>query len=226
MTTTTVLALSNITRAYRAGIPGCGASIEVLRGVSLHIEPRDFVLIEGAPGSGKTTLLLCAGGLLRPDAGTIQWPALAGRTTQAPKEVRYVGDRATTYGFLTVRESLAYAATLREIDDPRAPPLEHDPIETAGLVQLTGTRVALLSRGERARIDTPPPHGTRSCGAAHPVRRRCASRPTGPFARRARCRWQRRSRSARRAPSARRRRRAARAGRDDANSTGTTLPRR
>ena len=152
MKTTTILSLSNISRAYRAGIPGCGASIEVLSSVSLQMQPGDFVLIEGLPGCGKTTLLLCAAGLLRPDSGTIQWPALARRTTQAPKAVRYVGDRATTYGFLTVRESLAYAATLREIDEPRAQQPRNDPIETAGLTALTGTRVALLSRGERARF--------------------------------------------------------------------------
>ena len=42
--------------------------------------------------------------------------------------------------------------TLREIDDPRAQPLEHDPLDVAGLRDLTGTRVALLTRGERARF--------------------------------------------------------------------------
>ena len=103
MNTETTLVLSNITRAYRAGVPGCGASIDVLRGVSLDMHPADLTVIEGAPGAGKTTLLLCAAGLLRPDGGAVHWPAFASRTTQAPKEVRYVGDRATTYGFLTVR---------------------------------------------------------------------------------------------------------------------------
>jgi ABC-type ATPase involved in cell division len=75
-----------------------------------------------------------------------------GSAAQAPREVRYVGDRATTYGFLTVRESLAYATTLREIDEPRARPPEQDPLDVAGLRELSGTRVALLSRGERARF--------------------------------------------------------------------------
>jgi putative ABC transport system ATP-binding protein len=149
---TETLILSNITRAYRAGIPGCGASIDVLRGVSLEMQSEELILIEGAPGSGKTTLLLCAAGLLRPDTGIVRWPALAGRTREVPRAVRYIGDRATTYGFLTVRESLAYAITLRDIDEPRTVPLEHDPLDIAGLRDQTGTRVALLSRGERARF--------------------------------------------------------------------------
>jgi ABC-type multidrug transport system ATPase subunit len=152
MTNTSTLVLSNITRAYRAGVPGCGASIDVLRGVSLDLRAGELVLVEGGPASGKTTLLLCAAGLLRPDSGTVQWPALGNRLTPAPKEVRYVGDRATTYGFLTVRESLAYAMTLREIDEPRMEPPAEDPIDLAGLRELTGTRVALLSRAERARF--------------------------------------------------------------------------
>jgi ABC-type multidrug transport system ATPase subunit len=146
------LVLTNVTRAYRAGIPSCGASIDVLRSVSLEMRPGDLTLIEGAAACGKTTLLLCAAGLLRPDSGAVQWPALGTRTTQAPKTVRYVGDRATTYGFLTVRESLAYAITLREIDEPRMAPLDYDPLDIVGLRDLTGTRVALLSRGERARF--------------------------------------------------------------------------
>lgn len=152
MSSAPLLVLSDISRAYRAGVPGCAAAIEVLRGVSLEVCAGDFVLVEGAPATGKTTLLLCAAGLLRPDGGSVQWPALAVRTTQAPQEVRYVGDRATTYGFLTVRESIAYANTLREIDDPRVRPLERDPLDLAGLNDITGTRVALLTRAERARF--------------------------------------------------------------------------
>jgi ABC-type multidrug transport system ATPase subunit len=152
MSSESLLVLSNVARSYRAGMGGCAAAVEVLRGISLDVRAGQFVLVEGAPASGKTTLLLCAAGLLRPDSGTVQWPVLASRTTQAPREVRYVGDRATTYGFLTVRESLAYATTVREIDHPRAPAPVNDPIDLAELRDVTGTRVALLSRGERARF--------------------------------------------------------------------------
>lgn len=147
-----ILSLAGLTRAYRAGVPGCAATINVLSGVSLEMRAGELVHIAGEAGSGKTTLLLCAAGLLRPDGGTVAWPALGTRTTQAPRTLRYVGDRATTYGFLTVRESLSYATTLRQIDEPHVQSPDHDLLELAGLRDLSGTRVALLSRGERARL--------------------------------------------------------------------------
>jgi len=43
----------------------------VLRGVDLCVEPGEFVSMIGHSGCGKSTLLNIAGGLLRPDTGTV-----------------------------------------------------------------------------------------------------------------------------------------------------------
>jgi ABC-type multidrug transport system ATPase subunit len=152
MQTKPAVVLSGVSRAYRAGVRGCAAAIEVLRDLSLDVPPGDFTIVEGAAGAGKTTFLLCAAGLLRPDTGKVEWPLFGARGSQSPKDVRYVGDRAPTYGFLTVRESLAYATTLREIDDPGGRLAPSNILDLAGLTYLTGVRVALLSRAERARL--------------------------------------------------------------------------
>ncbi|GGH48375.1 ABC transporter ATP-binding protein [Microbacterium album] len=51
---------------------GSGASAhEVLRGLSVTVQPGEFVCIVGPSGAGKTTLLRCLSGLLRPTAGTV-----------------------------------------------------------------------------------------------------------------------------------------------------------
>ena len=46
--------------------------VPALRGVSLRVEPGQFVLVKGRSGSGKTTLLNCLAGLDRPTSGTVR----------------------------------------------------------------------------------------------------------------------------------------------------------
>jgi ABC-type multidrug transport system ATPase subunit len=65
------LELREVHKTYRAGIPGCLARAEALRGIELRVCAGEVVGIIGERGAGKTTLLLCAAGLLRADRGTI-----------------------------------------------------------------------------------------------------------------------------------------------------------
>ena len=46
-------------------------TLQVLKGVDLHIAPREIVSIMGPSGAGKTTLLQLLGTLDRPDSGSI-----------------------------------------------------------------------------------------------------------------------------------------------------------
>ena len=67
------LQLRGLRKRFVAGVSGCLASADVLRGVDLDVDAGESVAIVGPAGSGKSTLLLCAAGLLRSDAGTIAW---------------------------------------------------------------------------------------------------------------------------------------------------------
>ena len=59
--------LQGIGKRYRT----TDGEVRALDGVSLTIEPGEFVALHGPSGCGKSTLLLLAGGLLSPDEGTV-----------------------------------------------------------------------------------------------------------------------------------------------------------
>ena len=152
MSQSTVLELARLGKTYRAGILGCVATVEVLRDVTLTVRAGDLITIDGARAAGKTTLLLCAAGMLRPDVGTVVWPALVPRPGRPPAGIAYAANRAPAYGFLTVREAVAYAATVRELHEPGAA-CESDPLlDLCGLRETADTRIAVVSPAERARI--------------------------------------------------------------------------
>ena len=67
------LQLRGVRKRFVAGVSGCLASADVLRGIDLDVDVGESIAIIGAAGSGKSTLLLCAGGLLHTDAGTMTW---------------------------------------------------------------------------------------------------------------------------------------------------------
>ncbi len=60
-----VIRVENVARTYRAG----DAEVRALDGVSLIVEPGEFVAIVGASGSGKSTLMAVLGCLDRPSFG-------------------------------------------------------------------------------------------------------------------------------------------------------------
>ncbi|QND54014.1 amino acid ABC transporter ATP-binding protein [Phyllobacterium sp. 628] len=61
-------------------------SVEVLKGVSLTVEPGEVIALIGRSGSGKSTLLRCINGLEKINSGRIE---IAGHTVSAdPKQLR------------------------------------------------------------------------------------------------------------------------------------------
>ncbi|MEZ4865743.1 MAG: ABC transporter ATP-binding protein [Caldilineaceae bacterium] len=62
-----VVAIQNVTKAFKVGT----GAVEVLKGISLQVQPGEFVAIVGPSGNGKSTLLNMITGIDRPTDGEI-----------------------------------------------------------------------------------------------------------------------------------------------------------
>lgn len=143
------LRLFGIHKRYRVGHGGCHATVDALRGITLHVRPGEVVVIAGRPGSGKSTLLMCAAGLLRPDRGRVRWFGESASPAGRPPGVIYRSAPAA-YGSMTVSESLAHSA-LRRAVYPSPTALRHA-LERVSLATIATQRVSRLDGGALRRL--------------------------------------------------------------------------
>lgn len=90
----------------------CFGSTEVLRELSLEIEPREVVALLGANGAGKSTLLRVLAGLARPDKGEVRFNL---NEERGPR-TGFFGHELMLYGALTVTENLSFFSKLLRIN--------------------------------------------------------------------------------------------------------------
>ncbi|GAA4610336.1 putative ABC transport system ATP-binding protein [Actinoplanes octamycinicus] len=154
MSTPAVVA-TDITRTYQLD----GISVQALRGVSLTVEPGDYLAVVGTSGSGKSTLMHLLGGLDRPTSGTL---LIGGRDvgTLSPNELAEL--RNTTIGFVfqsfhllartTAQDNvglpLVYRGAGRRERRERAAAM----LDRVGLGHRIGHRPNQLSGGEQQRV--------------------------------------------------------------------------
>jgi ribose transport system ATP-binding protein len=102
------LALHDVGKAY----PG----VQALDGVSFDVRPGEVHALMGENGAGKSTLMKIAGGVVRPDAGTVE---VAGRPVQltSPRDAARAGIQVV-FQELTVLDNLDVAHNLLVGDLP------------------------------------------------------------------------------------------------------------
>lgn len=102
-----VLEVEELRRSYGSG----ERTVTALRGVTLHVDAGELIVVRGRSGSGKTTLLNCIGGLDRTDSGRV---LVAGVDVTTASERRLLALRRTVLGFVFQSFGLVPILTARE----------------------------------------------------------------------------------------------------------------
>ena len=128
-----------------------------LRGVSLDVQPGEFVALLGPSGSGKTTLLRTLAGLETPDSGQVR---LGGQDFLAlsprARRVGMVFQHYALFRHMTVASNIAFGLEVRpRRERPSKTEIAERVARLLALVQLEGLGArypAQLSGGQRQRV--------------------------------------------------------------------------
>jgi polar amino acid transport system ATP-binding protein len=132
--------------------------LEVLKGVSLHVEEHQVVCLIGASGSGKSTLLRCINLLERVDAGTI---VVDGKMITNGKvdvnalrrEIGIVFQAYNLFPHMTVLQNVALAPRkARGLSRQNAEITARDLLERIGLAAKADEYPDRLSGGQQQRV--------------------------------------------------------------------------
>ena len=152
---TAPVAVDGVTREYRLE----GVTVPALRGVSLTIEPGDFLAIVGPSGSGKSTLMHLLGGLDRPTTGRL---LLGGRDVSSLSAADLARLRKRVIGFVfqsfhllartSARDNVGLPLIYRGIRRAERRRLAERALERVGLSHRIDHRPNQLSGGEQQRV--------------------------------------------------------------------------
>ena len=128
--------------------------VRAVDGVDLRVERGQVLVLLGQNGAGKSTTLRCLGGILRPDAGTIELDGLAlpEKLDEVRARLGVVPDQARLYGRNTALEYLDHFGYLYGIPAGVRARRIAELLERFELADRTDTILAAYSRGMAQKV--------------------------------------------------------------------------
>ena len=146
-----MITIENITKSF--------GSLQVLKGIDLHINRGEVVSIVGPSGAGKTTLLQIMGTLDRPDSGSVLIDSV-NVTTLSNKKLADFRNRHIGFVFqfhqllpeFTALENIMIPAYIAGTSQKTAKQRAQELLQFMGLADRASHKPSELSGGEKQRI--------------------------------------------------------------------------
>ena len=140
-----MITISNITKSF--------GSLQVLKGIDLHIQKGEVVSIVGPSGAGKTTLLQIIGTLDRPDSGTVCVDGVDVTTLSSKKlHLGFVFQFHQLLPEFTAIENIMIPAYIAGLSRRRAKQRAQELLDFMGLADRATHKPNELSGGEKQRV--------------------------------------------------------------------------
>ena len=130
---------------------------EVLKGIDLHINPKEVVVIIGPSGSGKSTLLRCMNLLEEPTSGSVVVDGMkltdGADINKARQEIGMVFQRFNLFPHMTVLKNITLAPMkVRNISKDEAEKTARELLARVGLADKADAYPPQLSGGQQQRV--------------------------------------------------------------------------
>ena len=132
---------------HLSGVTKDFGPVHAVRGIDLALEPGEIVAFLGPNGAGKTTTIDMVLGLSQPTSGSVEVLGLDPRQAIARGLVSAVMQTGGLLKDLSVRETVAYTASLFADTAP-----VDEVLRTAGIESIADRRVGKCSGGEQQRL--------------------------------------------------------------------------
>lgn len=138
-----VLSVSGIEKEF--------AAVRAVRGLSFGVRRGEIFALLGPNGAGKTTTIRMLVGILRPDAGRIEYRLAGGSRTQA-SDFGYLAEDRGLYPEIPILRTLTYFGVLRGMNRKSAERAARTWLERVGLEDRALDRLETLSKGNQQKV--------------------------------------------------------------------------